>query len=88
MSDEHWERIYRTNNPTQLSWYQPEPGLSLDLTRRVAPDLDAPIINVGGGASTLVDGCSPRGIGTLRCSTFPRPRWHGPASALGPGRAS
>lgn len=52
----HWERIYRTNDPTQVSWYQPEPRLSLDLIRRVAPDPDAPIIDVGGGASTLVDG--------------------------------
>ncbi len=56
MSQEHWERIYRTKDPTQVSWYQPEPRLSLDLIRRVAPDLDAPIIDVGGGASTLVDG--------------------------------
>jgi len=56
MSQEHWERIYRTTDPRQVSWYQPEPGLSLDLIRRVAPDLEAPIIDVGGGASTLVDG--------------------------------
>jgi SAM-dependent methyltransferase len=53
---DHWERIYRTKDPTQVSWYQPEPTLSLDLIQRVAPDLDAPIIDVGGGASTLVDG--------------------------------
>ena len=56
MSHEHWERIYRTKDPTQVSWYQPEARLSLELIRRVAPDLSAPIIDVGGGASTLVDG--------------------------------
>lgn len=56
MSQDHWERIYRTKDPTQVSWYQPEPRLSLDLIRRVAPDHDAAIIDVGGGASTLVDG--------------------------------
>jgi SAM-dependent methyltransferase len=56
MSRDHWERIYRTKDSTQVSWYQPEPRLSLDLIRRVAPDLDAPILDVGGGASTLVDG--------------------------------
>jgi SAM-dependent methyltransferase len=55
MSRQHWERIYRTTDPSQVSWYQPEPQLSLDLIRRVAPDLDAPIIDVGGGASSLVD---------------------------------
>jgi SAM-dependent methyltransferase len=56
MSQEHWERIYRTKDPTQVSWYQPEPQLSLELIRQVTPDLDAPLIDVGGGASTLVDG--------------------------------
>jgi hypothetical protein len=53
---EHWDGIYRRSAPTELSWYQPEPTVSLELIRRVAPDLDAPIIDVGGGASTLVDG--------------------------------
>ena len=56
MSQDHWERIYRTTDPTQVSWYQPQPRLSLELIRSMSPDLDAPIIDVGGGASTLVDG--------------------------------
>jgi 2-polyprenyl-3-methyl-5-hydroxy-6-metoxy-1,4-benzoquinol methylase len=54
--ERHWEGIYRTKAPTEVSWYQPEAHLSLELIRRIAPDLDAPIIDVGGGASTLVDG--------------------------------
>jgi SAM-dependent methyltransferase len=54
--EKYWETIYRTRAPTQVSWYQPEPRVSLDLIRRVATDLDAPIIDVGGGASLLVDG--------------------------------
>ena len=53
--DEHWERIYRTKAPTEVSWYQAEPRLSLDLIQRVAPDRTSPVIDVGGGASTLVD---------------------------------
>ena len=56
MGQDHWERIYRTNDPKQVSWYQPEPQLSLDLIRRVVSDYEAPIIDVGGGASALVDG--------------------------------
>lgn len=56
MMQDHWEHIYRTKAPTQVGWYQPQPRLSLDLIRGVAPDLDVPIIDVGGGASTLVDG--------------------------------
>jgi SAM-dependent methyltransferase len=53
---EHWDRIYRSRAVSDVSWYQPEARLSLELVRGVAPDLDAPIIDVGGGASTLVDG--------------------------------
>ncbi|MFN2567459.1 MAG: class I SAM-dependent methyltransferase [Gemmatimonadaceae bacterium] len=53
---EHWQGIYRAKAPTEVSWYQPEARLSLELIRRVAPDLDGPVIDVGGGASTLVDG--------------------------------
>lgn len=52
---DHWERIYQAKSPTELSWYQPEARLSLELIRRVAPDRSTPIIDVGGGASTLVD---------------------------------
>jgi len=52
---EHWENVYRHKAPTALSWFQPEPAVSLALIARVAPDLGAPIIDVGGGASTLVD---------------------------------
>jgi SAM-dependent methyltransferase len=55
-SHEHWERVYRSKSASDVSWYQAEATLSLELVRRAAPDLDAPIIDVGGGASTLVDG--------------------------------
>ena len=57
MSDSkaHWERIYQEKEPTEVSWYQPHPTMSLALIKRVIPDRAAPIIDVGGGASTLVD---------------------------------
>ena len=51
---EHWDAIYRSKKPSELGWYQAVPSLSLELIRRVAP-ADAAIIDVGGGASTLVD---------------------------------
>ncbi len=53
---DYWEGIYRTKSASDVSWYQPEATVSLDLIRRVAPNLDAGVIDVGGGASTLVDG--------------------------------
>jgi ubiquinone/menaquinone biosynthesis C-methylase UbiE len=58
---QHWERIYRTKTSTEVSWYQPEARLSLGLISRVAPKLDDPVLDVGGGASTLVDGLLANG---------------------------
>jgi SAM-dependent methyltransferase len=52
----HWNTVYRSKPATSVSWFQTEPTLSLDLITRVAPDAGTPIIDVGGGASTLVDG--------------------------------
>ena len=51
----HWERIYNTKLPTQVSWFQPHALRSLDLIRGVSPPPDGAIIDVGGGASTLID---------------------------------
>ncbi len=51
----HWETIYSTKAATGVSWYQSEPQLSLELIRSVAPPRGARIVDVGGGASLLVD---------------------------------
>ncbi len=61
-SKEHWQRIYATHDEEEASWFEAVPSLSLDLL--LAPSLkkDAPIIDVGGGASRLVDGLLDRGF--------------------------
>jgi len=51
----HWETVYRTKQPTEVSWYRPHLDVSLQLIEEAAPDRDAQIIDVGGGESTLVD---------------------------------
>lgn len=53
---EHWEHIYRTKGPDQLSWFQAEARLSRLLIETVAPDRTARIVDIGAGASTLVAG--------------------------------
>jgi ubiquinone/menaquinone biosynthesis C-methylase UbiE len=50
-----WERVYSTIGETGVSWYQTEPRLSLELIASVAPERGGRIIDVGGGASVLVD---------------------------------
>jgi ubiquinone/menaquinone biosynthesis C-methylase UbiE len=51
----HWEAAYAARGETGVSWYQSEPRLSLELIRLVAPARGGRIIDVGGGASLLVD---------------------------------
>jgi 2-polyprenyl-3-methyl-5-hydroxy-6-metoxy-1,4-benzoquinol methylase len=52
---EHWEQVYSTKGETGVSWYQRDPRLSLELIRAVAPAAGGRIIDIGGGASVLVD---------------------------------
>ena len=50
---EHWDRVYETRQPGAVSWYAPHLGRSLELLDEAGVPLDAGIIDVGGGASTL-----------------------------------
>jgi 2-polyprenyl-3-methyl-5-hydroxy-6-metoxy-1,4-benzoquinol methylase len=54
-SREHWEAVYRSKQADQVSWFRPhlEQSLRFIEAARIGPD--AAIIDVGGGASTLVD---------------------------------
>ena len=51
----HWDSVYSAMDETGVSWYQSAPRLSLDLIRSVAPAKGGRVIDVGGGASLLVD---------------------------------
>ena len=57
----HWDRVYEDKAFTDVSWYQAQPSESLDLIEATAAQPDAPIIDIGGGASTLVDHLLERG---------------------------
>ena len=50
----HWENVYSTKKTTEVSWFEAEPTSSLNLAERVLPQ-GGRIIDVGGGASVLVD---------------------------------
>jgi SAM-dependent methyltransferase len=58
---EHWEQVYSGNPPDRLGWYKPRLQTSLDWITELSLDANAPIIDVGGGASTLVDDLLGRG---------------------------
>jgi 2-polyprenyl-3-methyl-5-hydroxy-6-metoxy-1,4-benzoquinol methylase len=61
----HWENVYGTKAPDAVSWYRPHLETSLALVERAAAEHSAEIIDVGGGASTLVDDLLARGYKNL-----------------------
>ncbi len=66
-SKSHWDEVYTAKSTEAVSWYQPHATLSLALIERVA-GLSAPparLIDVGGGASTLVDDLLERRIASV-----------------------
>lgn len=62
---DHWEKVYSTKPTDGVSWYQEHADRSLDLIRGTGVRPDASIIDVGGGASTLVDDLLREGYASL-----------------------
>jgi 2-polyprenyl-3-methyl-5-hydroxy-6-metoxy-1,4-benzoquinol methylase len=58
----HWDHVYETRAPAQVSWYQEHAQLSLHLIQRTGVPPAARVIDAGGGASTLVDGLVAAGF--------------------------
>ena len=52
---DHWQNVYGSKAFTDVSWFQPRPERSLQIIKETAVGRDDAIIDVGGGASTLVD---------------------------------
>ena len=61
----HWETIYATKATNEVSWYQASPDLSLALITATGAGKDARIIDIGGGASRLVDALVDAGFTKL-----------------------
>jgi 2-polyprenyl-3-methyl-5-hydroxy-6-metoxy-1,4-benzoquinol methylase len=58
----YWDRVYATKAPDEVSWFQAHPGLSLQLIDAAGVDVDMRIIDVGAGASRLIDALVERGF--------------------------
>lgn len=58
---EHWEAVYATKPADTVSWYQPAPRPSLEALDRFGAHPSSGLIDVGGGASNLVDALLERG---------------------------
>lgn len=62
---EHWDAIYGTKGAQDVSWYRPHLDRSLKFIDQAGLASNAEIIDVGGGASTLVDDLLARGYGNI-----------------------
>jgi SAM-dependent methyltransferase len=58
----HWDAVYRTRPDAQTSWHRAHLDVSLRLLDALDLDVDAPVIDVGGGRSTFVDDLLARGL--------------------------
>jgi ubiquinone/menaquinone biosynthesis C-methylase UbiE len=58
---EHWDHIYVEKEPDAVSWFEPVPRSSLEVIDDLDLPLDAPILDVGGGASRLAAELARRG---------------------------
>lgn len=59
--EDHWNKVYASKAATEVSWFQDEPAASLALIASAGIGRDDPIVDVGGGASLLVDRLLDRG---------------------------
>jgi SAM-dependent methyltransferase len=61
----HWQGVYKTKGEHDVSWFQESPAISLDLIRATGVAASASIIDIGGGASRLVDALLEQGYESI-----------------------
>ena len=61
----HWEGVYTTKGENEVSWFQDNPTPSLELIAAVGATPASAIIDIGGGASRLVDNLLAKGFRAL-----------------------
>jgi hypothetical protein len=59
---DHWQHVYATRAPEEVSWHEQSPQTSLELIDASGVAGDAPIIDVGGGSSRLAGELLRRGL--------------------------
>ena len=66
MSDrKHWDTVYETKGSDNVSWFRPHLDRSLAFLEAAKIPRSASVIDVGGGASTLVDDLLDRGYSNV-----------------------
>ncbi len=61
----HWQNVYETKGERDVSWFQANPTISLDLIHATKVSFEASIIDIGGGTSRLVDALLGEGFTSI-----------------------
>jgi ubiquinone/menaquinone biosynthesis C-methylase UbiE len=64
-NQDHWQAVYSTKATDAVSWYQAHAGTSLKFIQATGVNTSAAIIDIGGGASNLVDDLLLQGFNNL-----------------------
>jgi hypothetical protein len=81
---EHWEAVFRTKAPDRVSWCQPTPEPSLRALNEFRVPATASLIDVGRGASSLVDHLLGRRWSDLTVLDIAAPAMEAARARLGP----
>jgi hypothetical protein len=83
-SQKHWAQVYERKTPTTVSWYQATPEPSLRALHRFGASASSAFIDVGGGASNLVDALLEQGWTDLTVLDIAAPALDAAKARLGP----
>jgi len=61
VTSEHWNQVYDTREPEEVSWFEVEPTVSLELIDVLGVAPEDSVLDVGAGTSTLLDRLGARG---------------------------
>ena len=61
----HWDDVYESRGETAVSWFQPTPAVSLELIEILDVPRSAAVVDIGAGASSLVDRLVDRGFSDI-----------------------
>jgi len=81
----HWENVYTRKGENEVSWFQQSPAPSLDLIVQAGATHDSAIIDIGGGASRLVDNLVEQGFEDVTVLDLSAAALAAASSRLGPG---
>jgi 2-polyprenyl-3-methyl-5-hydroxy-6-metoxy-1,4-benzoquinol methylase len=83
-NQDHWTQIYKEKASTSVSWYQPTPEPSLRALKKFGASPLSSVIDVGGGASNLVDALLDQGWQDITVLDIAAPALEAAKARLGP----